>query len=58
VEQYLVRHNVSREAFAVRLGVQALTILVRETKPVTDPDNAVYRDALLGLVQRALGWLP
>lgn len=55
VEQYLVRHDIGKREFAIRLGVQALTILARETKP-GEGENP-YQESLFGLLERAYGWL-
>jgi len=55
VEQYLVRRDIGKREFAIRLGVQALTILARETKP--EDEGNLYRESLFGLLDRALGWL-
>ena len=59
VEQYMVRHGISREEFAVRLGVQALTIVVREAEVTSIREDSNYpKGSYHELLQRALSWLP
>ncbi len=57
VEQYLVRHNVPREDFAICLGIQALSIIAKELPFPSPGDATPYANALWGLVDRALSWL-
>lgn len=57
VEQYLIRHNVPRGDFAIRLAVQTLAILSKETQVSPSKEGETYRDALLALLDRAWSWL-
>jgi RNA polymerase sigma-70 factor (ECF subfamily) len=58
VEQYLVRHDLTRRDFGPRLALQALKILQREV-PVERPagGGGNYWDALHGYVERGLSWM-
>lgn len=54
VERYLHRQNVSRAEFAPRLALRCLQTLQPGVSPLT-PDQADYREPVLGLLTEALG---
>ncbi len=57
VEQYLIRHDLTRRDLAPRLAIRALQVIQREL-PVQRPDDgARYWDALHGYLELALSWL-
>jgi len=57
VEQYLLRHNVPRRDFALRLAIQSLVILVREVEVNAEGGGKTYGESLLGLLSLACSWL-
>jgi hypothetical protein len=57
VEQYLMRNNVSRRDFAVRLTLQSLATLVREVPIERVETNDPYATDLTRLIRIGLEWM-
>lgn len=57
VEQYLTRHDVPRRAFAIRLALQALTVMARELPVEKVGTDDGYARSLLGLLKLAREWM-